>query len=271
MEKMNEMRDFMHFRNDRCIYKMNMLGDVICQLRFPEILTIETELPAKFQESIRMIFPVYSLRKESLAPKLTGQPGAMQVHQAPATNNYQFSTADGTWRVNLTSKFISLSTNRYTCWEDFAKMLDRPLAAFIQIYKPAYFERIGLRYLNFISRKKLDLEDTPFRELITAPYLGMLGQASISEASIVRSSVESEQVLPDGCHIKIHAGPGKVTIGGNQDPEIKFVFDQDLFLVSKVPVQQSAGALETIHSHAFSVFRNAITETLHNAMEPKEK
>ena len=260
----------MRHGKERCIYKKNMLGDVICQLRFPEILTIETELPAKFQEAIRMIFPVYSVRKEAPAPKFPGQPVAIQVQPQSTTNNYQFSTADGAWRVNLTSKFISLSTNRYTGWGDFAKMLDRPLAAFIQIYKPAYFERIGLRYLNFISRKKLDLEDTPFRELISTPYLGILAQTTVPETSVARSSVDSEQVLPDGCHIKIHAGPGKVSIGGNQDPEVKFIFDQDLFITAKVPVPQSTGALETIHSHAFSTFRNAITDTLHEAMEPEE-
>ena len=261
----------MRYGTERCIYHKNLLGDVICQLRFPEILTIETELPAKFQDAIRMIFPVYTVRKEVPAPKLSGQPGAMQVHQQPATNNYQFSTADGAWRVNLTSKFISLSTNRYTGWEDFAKMLDRPLVAFIQIYKPAYFERIGLRYLNFISRNKLELQDTPFCDLISPAYLGILSQPGVIETSVARSSVDAEQVLPDGCHIKIHAGPGKVAVAGKQDPEVKFIFDQDLFLTSKVPVQQSVGALETIHSHAFRTFRNAITDTLHEAMEPEEK
>ena len=42
----------------RCIYRNNMLGEVICQLRFPEILSIETDLPARFQDAIRSIFPV---------------------------------------------------------------------------------------------------------------------------------------------------------------------------------------------------------------------
>ena len=254
----------------RCVYQKNMLGDVICQLRFPEILSIETELPSKFQEAIRMIFPIYSVRKETPAPKFSGQPGSMQLQQQAPTNNYQFTTPDGVWRVNLTSRFISLATNRYTTWEDFAKMLDRPLVAFIQIYKPAFFERVGLRYLNFISRQKLELADLPFRELIQPSYLGILGLDDIHETTVARCSMDSEQVLPDGCHVKIHAGPGKVTVGGKQDPEVKYIFDQDLFLTNRVPVQQSVCALETIHSHAYGIFRKAITETLHNAMEPKE-
>ena len=133
------------FSNDnRVIYGKNQLGEVICQLRFPEILTIEANIPAQFQEAIRGDFPHYSVRKEAPAPKLAGTPGNMSLQNQPMSNNYQFVSADGVWRVNLTSKFISLSCSRYTCWEDFAGKLDKPLAAFIQIYKPAYFERVGL-------------------------------------------------------------------------------------------------------------------------------
>ena len=140
-------------QDPRCIYQNNPLAEVICQLRFPEILTIQANIPIDFQESIRQMFPGYSVRKEPI------------FNQTTATNNYQFVTADGIWRINLTSSFISLACSRYTCWEDFARMLDSPLAAFIQIYKPAYFERIGLRYINFISRKQLKLDAVPFKEL----------------------------------------------------------------------------------------------------------
>jgi hypothetical protein len=54
-----------------------------------------------------------------------------------------------------------------------------------------------------------------------------------------------------------------------QDQEIKFIFDQDLFMPGKVPVNMSAGALQTLHSQAFSIFRGAISDTLHDAMEPE--
>jgi hypothetical protein len=41
----------------RRIYRKNPLAEVICQLRFPEILSIETELPA-----ILTVLPVISAR-----------------------------------------------------------------------------------------------------------------------------------------------------------------------------------------------------------------
>ena len=48
---------------------------------------------------------------------------------------------------------------------------------------------------------------------------------------------------------------------------MRFIFDQDLYMGGNVPVNYSAGALETLHSQAWSIFRGAITDTLFNAMQ----
>ena len=253
----------------RCHYAKAPVAEVICQLRFPEILTIEANIPADFQEQIRGDFPRYSVTKETPAPKPVGTPGHITLQPQPQTNNYQFMSADGVWRVNLTSKFISLACTRYNCWEEFGGMLDKPLAAFIRLYKPAYFERVGLRYINFISRRDLELENVPYRELLHPCWLGPMGEEDVQEAAASRCSVDTEMALRGGCRVKIHAGPGLVKRNGKPDPEVKFVFDQDLFMQGNVPVNHSAGALETLHSQSFSIFRGAVTELLHDAMEPE--
>ncbi len=253
----------------RCRYQNNQLAEVICQFRFPEILTIETTLPAAFQEEIRRELPVYSVRKESAPPKVNSEGGRLSLQAPPQSNNYQFASADGVWRVNLTSKFIALACSEYTCWEDFAAMLDKPLAAFIRIYEPAYFERVGLRYLNFISREKLGLAGTSYRELLQSQYLGILADEDVQESGTGRSTVDCEIAIRGGCRLKLHAGPGLVKHGAApQQPS--FVFDQDLYMPGNVPVNLSAPTLQTLHSQAYSIFRGAITETLHNAMEPEE-
>ncbi len=255
--------------NQRCLYKNNQLAEVICQLRFPEILRIGADAPVAFQEAIRGDYPQYSKISEAAAPRITGTPGNMQLENQPSTANHQFVSADGIWRINLTGRFISLSCRRYTCWEDFAKRLDKPLAAFIQVYKPAYFERVGLRYLNFISRSSLSLEDIPFRALIQPPYLGILSDEEISEPSATRSSVDAEFAIRGGCRAKIHAGPGLVKRNGVADKEVKFILDQDLYMTGNVPINYSAGALETLHTQAYAIFRGAITDMLHDALEPE--
>lgn len=261
----------MFAQEPRAVYSKNQLGDVICQLRFPEILTIETTLPAMFQEEIRQEFPAYSLRRESAPPRITGAAGGnLQLEKPAQINNYQFTSADGVWRVNLTSRFISFACSKYTSWESFAGMLDKPLAAFIRIYKPAYFERVGLRYINFISRRDLGLEEYPFSRLMAPQYLGILSESDIRESAVNRSTVDAELSIRGGCKVKIHAGPGKITRNGAQDKEVKFIFDQDLFMPGNVPIKISAAALQTLHGQAYSIFRGAITELLHDAMEPDQ-
>lgn len=249
----------MFSHEERCLYRKNQLGDVICQLRFPEILTISTTVPAAFQEAIRDAFPRYSVVQEPPVPTKGVQP----------TPNYQFTSLDGVWRVNLTDKFISLACSRYVCWEEFAGKLDKPLAEFISLYAPACFDRVGLRYLNFISRKALSLEGTDFKSLIRPCYLGPLAEEDVPETGTGRCSVDAELALRGGCRAKIHAGPGMVRINNQQDPEIRFIFDQDLYMPGPLPVNLSAGALQTLHSQAFPIFRGAITDRLHDALEPE--
>ena len=258
----------MFTNKERCRYRDNPLAEVICQLRFPEILAISAEAPVEFQEAIRSEYPGFVRRQEIPAPRVSGTPGNLTVQKQPPVINYQFSSPDGVWRVNLTGTFISLTCSRYTCWEDFAARLDKPLAAFIRIYKPAYFERVGLRYLNFISRFQLGLEGVPFSQLISPCYLGPLAEEDVEEASATRSSVDAELAIRGGCRVKLHAGPGLVKRGNKEDREVKFIFDQDLYMPGQLQLQLITGALQTLHAQADSIFRGAITDKLHNAMDP---
>ena len=102
----------MFANEDRCHYRRSQLAEVICQLRFPEILAIEAKPPVDFQEAIREEFPQFQRRQEAAAPKITGVPGNMTLQNQPTTVNYQFASADGVWSVNMTSKFISLNCVR---------------------------------------------------------------------------------------------------------------------------------------------------------------
>jgi len=254
--------------NMRCKYEKNQLAEVICQLRFPEILSINTNIPDKFQELIRDEFPMYSARKEAPAPRIKGGPEGFTLEKQPDSINYQFTSADGFWRVNFTSTFISLACTKYTCWEDFAAHLDKPLAAFIKLYKPAFFERVGLRYINLFSRKRLGIEHIPYNELFQPCYLGILNEDDITENSVSRCNINAELAIAGGCQVKINAGPAMVKKNNSNHSEPCFAFDQDLYMKGNIPVNMSAGALQTLHSQAFPIFRGAITEKLHNILEP---
>ena len=258
----------MFFDRERYLYRKNQLVEVICQLRFPTILSISAREPADFQEAIRRDFPQYKRLQEQPAPKVTGAPGNLRVEEGDRVINYQFLSADNKWKVNLTNSFIALATPAYVKWEDFAAKLDVVLAQFIPIYQPAYFERVGLRFINVISRKALDLEGVPFRELFQPGYLGLLGEEDVREESFARSGQDIEMQISGGCRLKMHAGPGMLQRGKVKDEEVKFILDNDVFMNGKLPMNQCAPALQTIHLQADRIFAGAMTQRLHEAMEP---
>ena len=171
------------FSNDeRVIYAKRQLVEVICQLRFPEILKIDVSEPADFQERIRRDYPQYEKKIEQLPPQMVnGKP----VPQG-TVNNYQFVSAEGQWRVSLTKGFIALSTYGYTRWEDFAQRLDRVLAAFIETYHPSWFTRVGLRYVNAFRREALGLDGMLWKELITPGFLGLMGEEDAQETAFLK-------------------------------------------------------------------------------------
>lgn len=260
--------------NPRVHYDRPQLAEVICQLRFPAILSIGAKEPAEFQEAVRTIFPRYAAKREQPAPKITGlgTPNA-RLEQAQPITNYNFISADGKWKLNLTQNFISLSTVAYPGWEHFGQQLDLPLAQFIRIYKPAFFERIGLRYVNIFSRKALDLEGEPWRDLIAPAYLGVLAEEDVNEARTPKCSVDVELLLDSTCRAKVHAGPGMVkqkAPSSPQDPEVKFIFDMDLSMAGQIDPRMAAAGLETLHGHSTPIFQGAITDRLHSALEPRK-
>lgn len=70
---------------ERYQYARAPLVEVICQLRFPTILSIGAKEPAEFQEAIRKDFPQYAARQEQLPPKVVQEgerhrAGASEAH-----------------------------------------------------------------------------------------------------------------------------------------------------------------------------------------------
>lgn len=252
----------------RYAYGKRQLIEVICQLRFPTILSIDTREPADFQETIREAFPRYQCQVEKL-PGMNGAP-------ARTVNNHTFLSEDGGFKLSLTKDFIALSTMRYTHWEDFAAQLDEPLGQFIRIYRPNCFDRVGLRYVNAFSREQLGLSGRRWNDLLQPAYLGILDEDEIDEGSVTKCSVDIERRLDTRAALKLHAGPGLIQRNirnGNQiqqvqEKEVRFILDEDVYSITKVKPAAVVETLGMLHDHADSIFSDAITTVLHDAMEP---
>jgi len=87
----------------RVVYKTNPLEEVICQLKFPPILRIDSELPAKFQESLRRDYPLFQQAGPAIPAVFeTGLSAALTNLRLPISLSakvYNFISADEKWKV----------------------------------------------------------------------------------------------------------------------------------------------------------------------------
>lgn len=254
----------------RVIYGRNPLTQVVCQLRFPPILKIDAEIPGEFQDRVRAEFPDYSEKSELRVEFPGGQeqiPSEIISHmlQSPGKKNYQFSSDDGRWRVNLTRTFVALTTNDYERWELFKDRLATPLNALTDIYSPAYFSRIGLRYVDVIKRSRLALEDVAWGELLQPFLLGLLGVPELND------------------HVKNFENSWEVTLSDDvsmvrlitrfvidDDGETSFMIDSDFYKTEKTDIDSAPDHLDYLNTRAGRLIRWCITDRLHQAMEPTE-
>ena len=128
-----------------------------------------------------------------------------------------------------------------------------------------------MRYVNIFSRRALELEGEPWRELIAAPYLGVLAEEDVVEGRTRKCSVDVELELDSSCRVRVHAGPGMVkknVPNAPADTEVKFILDLDLSMSGQIDPRMAAAGLETLHGHSTPLFQGAITDKLHTALEP---
>lgn len=185
----------------RVLYNKNPLERVICQLRFPPILKIDSELPSNFQEAIREIFPSYQQKVEILQEitQIKGRNSPQELRQeikkSTTIKNHNFATDDGIWQLNLTRTFLSITTTKYTKWEEFIKKIEKPIKALIESYNPPFFTRIGLRYVDIFDRTILGLDGIDWPDLISPNFLGL--KSSPIKDDIVSCESKYEMKLDD--------------------------------------------------------------------------
>lgn len=77
----------------RTHYEKTLAHEVICQLRFPTILSINNVEPADFQERIREDFPQYARKQDVLPPRSSTVSQSLSLPSPTTTSSLR--TADG--------------------------------------------------------------------------------------------------------------------------------------------------------------------------------
>jgi uncharacterized protein (TIGR04255 family) len=251
----------------RILYDKNPLELVICQLRFPPILKIEAELPSGFQEAVRSTFPLFNDAQPQVAiaqgipPEISKLLGTMLPVQAPRT--YQFTSSDGNWQITLTRESLALSCRKYRRWEEFRNILETPLSALLNYYKPAFFSRIGLRYRDLICRSALGLDGVPWNELLVSELAGEFH--SPLAANITQASHQIVLSLSGGkVQVLIQHG-----IGPRRDKELCYYIDNDFSTEHRREPNNAMETLNYFSKQSWRLFRWCIAERLHSAMGPQ--
>jgi uncharacterized protein (TIGR04255 family) len=254
----------------RVHYRRNPLQQVICQLRFPAVLRIDAEVPAAFQERIRDSFPIYkAVRQPSIEiglpeplSKILGE--HLSALTVPVT--HQFKSADDRWLLSLCNSFLALTDTKYTRWEEFREKLDLPLQSLESEYRPAFFDRLGLRYQNLIRRSDYGLENVSWSELLK-PHIS----AELSSSDIA-SEIEqaARQVVIAVENGKVQVQHGLIAPRRNDGlVEQCFGIDADFYRDQRTEVANGRAILDGFSRIAGWLFQWCITKRLHEAMEPE--
>lgn len=259
----------------RFIYEKNPLERVICQLRFPTILKINTQPPADFQDKIRTHYPILEERIQAGVQFPNDVPDEIKQLLLPVAaagssgkRAYDFTSEDGVWTVSLTSDFVALTTTNYTRWEEFRNHLQIPFDALVDVYAPAFFSRVGLRYIDVIKPSLLDIEDIENKrcwdELLKPHIAGELNDDAISSAVKEKFSNTIIALSDDNGIVRLQHG-----ISTDPSDEEMYTIDSDFFTEKKVDIDDTFNVLDKFNQNGRRLFRWCITDKLHQAMVPK--
>lgn len=254
---------------ERVIYSKNPLEEVICQVRFPPILRIDTDLPAAFQDALRGRYPLFEEKTQKAnMPEI---PPAVANLLAPGwpvgqlQRVFLFASADNRWVVTLRRDAISLTTKRYEKWDEFREHLEKLLGILVQQYGPPFYLRVGLRYQNVIRPWQLGFDNVSWDELLQ-PHIS--GEFACAE---LRDDIES---VVRQLKIRFNEKDGHVLVkhGLADDTDEKkqcFLIDCDYFRSERTETTDAIEVLNYFNGQAGRLFRWCITERLHNAMAPR--
>jgi uncharacterized protein (TIGR04255 family) len=217
------------------------LARVIAQARFEPIFRIRSEdYVATFQDAIRLTYPKVRLQKVAPFP-LGGDPEAF------------WSFESDSWRVSLTTTFISLETAAYSSRTDFMARFKDIVSALKVTVNSARVTRVGVRYVDQITMPEVD----DITKLLRSE---MLGVAHSSLAPWLRHSVS--EMFCEVAEGNLLARWGLLPPHGSHDPNVmiagpnkSWFLDFDVYRQYEEPFEEMNA--EAIHKMAYSLATRA--------------
>ncbi|SRR6266516_1519381 len=255
-------------KSKRVLFQHNPLVEVVCQVRFPPVLQIAAEDPVEFQERVRATYPLYRREEGTEIPADFRQVVAqLRIPGLTDQHVHIFLTEDQKRYISLSRESLALTDKRYHRWEEFSGEMTAALAALADVYKPAFFSRIGLRYKDVVNKKKLGLNGERWDSLVCKPLVGPLAESAVRDriAGFSSNAVVKLDEVKGGF---IHLRHGLMT--DEKGKGESFLFDADFFTQERSEPKDVGPILDTFNGMAGNYFRWAITPKLRTALKPKD-
>jgi uncharacterized protein (TIGR04255 family) len=179
---------------------------------------------------------------------------------------YSFQTEDRAVTLSLSPESISLSTGTYTQWESFRSCLQGPLRALNEIYRPSFFSRIGLRYVDAIERGRVGLSGAKWSQLLRPEILAELQLPQFEDNLRDLQRMIRVSFPEGGGSMLLRHGLGQV----QGHDETCYMIDFDFYTDRKTEVQDAERVLDGFNGRAGHAFRWCITGILHQSLGPTE-
>ena len=256
----------------REVYEANPLDQVICQIRYPAILAISANSPDRFQDSIRKAYPLYEEQRPPVFAPPAGMPkqvadllASVPVPQLPQNRGHHFLTDSRARQVSLTQDFVAVTDHQYARWEDFREEVRHAEQTLREIYSPAFYTRVGLRYVDVLDRSQLGLSGTPWAELLAPTFIGMLGD-SVFANHLGELQVDSLLRIPGEEQGQLHLRHG-LARSGDTDEQV-YLIDADFYTDRRSDSDDIFRALDKFNKLGGNLFRWATSEKLRVALGP---
>lgn len=243
--------------SDRIIFDQNPLTQVICQLRFPPILKIVGD-PAGFQDRVRKSYPFYD-RDEGVPREIQKAIAGAGISGLGGDVTHKFISTDRLNQISITKNFVAASTDSYERWEDFRREIVRAVEATNDEYAPAFYERIGLRYVDTVNREQLGLEEKTWSDLVRQEFVGPLAAQEVSGAvANYQAQVVFRLNEIENSFVQVRYGLDQI---GNS-----FFVDADCYATGQYDGDQAFTVLDSFNRTSGNLFRWIIKSDLRDAL-----
>lgn len=232
---------------------------VVCQVRFEEIPSAaDPRVGLAIYESLGGRSGAYPVFGEFHGEQVdvTRAPGSPIAIQQTPLNGWRLVSEDGNWTVVLQPSGVTLETKSYTTWsEDFEVRLKAILEAVAVALKPVLQIRLGLRYIDVITRPGIASPED-WRGWISESLLGPILHPEFGPGV---QSLQQQVDIDAGDGTKCTLRHGTVLDATNNGPAYLLDWDVHTETTKAFDASEAIGTLACFNRLALQLFQQAIT------------